>query len=172
MNAQRTVCPTLLALLVLGALPLHAQAQAGVQWKWRDANGVMQYTDRPPPVGTPDSAILSRPMANTRAAKAAVAPASAASDVPRASARPAESELDKRKRKAEEDKAAQQKAEEEKQAKVRADNCERARAYERQLKDGVRISRSNAAGEREVLDDQGRAAEMLRTQDAIQSNCR
>lgn len=154
---------------LLAAVP----AQAGPQWKWRDANGVMQYTDRPPPAGTPDSQILSRPAQLNRVPKPAEAAASDA-QAPTASkaAKAADPELEARRRKAEEKKAEEKKVEEEKQAKVRAENCDRARSYDRSLKDGMRIARTNANGEREVLDDQARADEIQRTQEAIQSNCK
>lgn len=152
---------------LLAAVP----AQAGPQWKWRDANGVMQYTDRPPPAGTPDSQILSRPAQLNRAPKPVEAAASDAQAAAR-TGKSADPELEARRRKAEEKKAEEKKVEDEKQAKVRAENCERARGYDRSLRDGMRIARTNANGEREVLDDQARAEEIQRTQEAIQSNCK
>ena len=47
-----TAAPLLLAALV--ALP----TQAAMQWKWRDAQGQVQYSDRPPPPGVSDKDIL------------------------------------------------------------------------------------------------------------------
>ncbi|MBH1988244.1 MAG: DUF4124 domain-containing protein [Burkholderiales bacterium] len=177
MKYLRVLTSACVAAGSLAALLVSMPSQAGVQWKWRDASGVMQYTDRPPPAGTPDSQILSRPL-GARAPKVVDAAASDAPAAP-ASAKAASTpgkavdpELEARRRKAEDKKAAEQKAEEEKQAKARADNCERARNYERTLQDGLRISRTNAKGEREILDDKGRAEEMQRTQEAIQGNCR
>lgn len=166
----RLVCAALLLGLSLSA------AQAGTQWKWRDAGGAIQYSDRPPPPGTPDSAILTRPAASTRTVRqttpppAVTASGTAAPTAPPA-AKGVDPELEVRRKKAEEERLARQKADEEKQAKVRADNCERARGYERSLKDGLRIARTNERGEREILDDQARAEEMQRTQDIIQNNC-
>lgn len=158
-----------LATMLAGLTPLDASAQ----WKWRDANGVVQYSDRPPPNGTPEQSILSRPSGMRRAApapEAASAPAAANPELKQAA------DLEARKRKAEqEEKAkadAQKKAEEERVAKTKADNCERARSYMRSLNDGIRIARVNAQGEREILDDGGRAAEQRRTQELINSNCR
>lgn len=163
----RWVCAALLLGLSLPA------AQAAAQWKWRDAGGAIQYSDRPPPPGTPDSAILTRPSASTRAVRQTTPPPAATSTAATASpaAKSLDAELEARRKKSEEDRLARQKADEEKQAKVRADNCERARGYERSLKDGLRIARTNAKGEREILDDQARSEEMQRTQEAIQSNC-
>jgi hypothetical protein len=80
--------------------------------------------------------------------------------------------LDVKRRKAEEEKEVQRKAEEEKSAKIRAENCTQARNYQRTLNDGIRIARTNSKGEREVLDDKGRADEQRRTQEAISVNCK
>ncbi|WP_235513722.1 DUF4124 domain-containing protein [Aquabacterium parvum] len=159
------------AAAMLLALPNAAWAQ----WKWRDANGVTQYTDRPPPAGTPDSHILTRPAA-ARTPKvvpaSAPTPASAPEVKPGAQAKAGDPELEAKRKKAEEQKAAERKVEEEKQAKVRSENCERARGYERSLQSGQRIVRTNEKGEREVLDDNARAEESQRTREAIESNCR
>jgi hypothetical protein len=176
MKKVRTSSPLLAALLMASLLTMSFTAQAGMQWKWRDTSGAIQYSDRPPPAGTPDSAILSRPAASARAAaKAADATASAASAAaaaqPAAAASKADPELEAKRKKAEEEKAAKQKAEDEKVAKAKADNCSRARSYQRTLSDGLRVVRTNAKGEREFLDDKARAEEMQRTQEAISANC-
>lgn len=160
---------TATAFLLL-ALPDAALAQ----WKWRDANGVTQYTDRPPPPGTPDNQILSRPAASRAPKIVSTSPSAASAPDAKASApaRAGDPELEAKRKKAEEQKAAERKAEEEKQAKVRGENCERARGYERSLQSGQRIARTNEKGEREVLDDNSRSEEMQRTREAIDSNCR
>jgi hypothetical protein len=158
-----------LTSLLLASTLVHA----GQQWKWRDASGAIQYSDRPPPAGTPDSAILSRP-SNARAQVTRAPDAtSAASAAASGASKPGDPELDARRKKAEEEKAAQKKAEDEKAAAQRADDCLRARSYQRSLQDGMRIVRTNpSTGEREVLDDKARADEMRRAQESIQSNCR
>jgi Domain of unknown function (DUF4124) len=176
-KARPYLAPALAALLATLALATQ-HAQAGMQWKWRDASGAIQYSDRPPPPGTPESAILTRPAGSARAASPR--PVEAASEASSAaSAKPADAELeakrkkvDEERKKAEDEKAAKLKAEQEKQAKQQAENCQRARNYQRTLQDGIRIVRTNNKGEREVLDDAGRAAEMQRTQEAIQASCK
>ena len=75
----------LLAVLAASLIALPAEAQ----WKWRDKGGHVQYSDLPPPPGTPDGDILARPSATMRrAAVTSVAPrgsaASAASAARRA----------------------------------------------------------------------------------------
>jgi len=174
MKTLRPAPALLLSWLSLTAL-LCTPVQAAAQWKWRDATGAIQYSDRPPPAGVPDSAILQRPFAPRPAAVAKpVADAESAASAPTAKPAPtqAESELDAKKRKAEEEKEAKRKADEEKAAKTRADNCARAKTYQKTLNDGVRIARTNAAGEREILDDKGRAEEMKRAQESISANCK
>lgn len=160
----------ILASLALVATP----SQAAAQWKWKDASGATQYSDRPPPAGTPESSILQRPSGSraVQAPKPASDADAAASATKPPAGKASESELDVKRRKAEEEKEAQRKAEEEKAAKVRADNCAQARSYQRTLNDGIRIARSNSKGEREILDDKGRADEQRRTQEAISSNCK
>ncbi|MGH6646651.1 DUF4124 domain-containing protein [Aquabacterium sp.] len=165
----------LLASLILASSALVATpSQAATQWKWKDASGAVQYSDRPPPAGTPDSSILQRPATSrtVQLAKPASEVDTAASAAKPPAAKASESELDVKRRKAEEDKEAQRKADEAKVAKTRADNCAQARAYQRTLSDGIRIARTNSNGEREILDDKGRADEQRRTQEAIASNCK
>ena len=167
--------PRLTLLLVLALLGSVLGGNAFAQWKWRDKAGVVQYSDLPPPNGTADKDVLLRPTTTQqrRAAAAAAVPASGAS----AAATPPlpkgiEPELEAKRRKAEEDQAAKAKAEADKTAASRAENCTRAKAYARTLDDGMRISRTNAKGEREILDDSGRAEEVKRAKAIIASDCK
>jgi hypothetical protein len=164
-----------LAPLVLAAaaalitLPLAAQTQ----WKWRDANGRIQYSDRPPPLSVPDQAILSRPSgSSTGAAPAPAAATASAASAPGASASAIDPALAEKRRQAEAAEAAKRKADEERLARQRQDNCQRARDYLRTLESGIRISRSNAQGEREYLDDAQRQREAARAREVIGSDCR
>ncbi|WP_233584885.1 DUF4124 domain-containing protein [Aquabacterium soli] len=162
-----TAAPLLLAALV--ALP----TQAAMQWKWRDAQGQVQYSDRPPPPGVLDKDILKRPSGSARATQALPsAPEAAPSAAPLPGLKASDPALEARKRKADAEKEATQKAEEAKQAKTRSENCERARSYQRTLDSGMRVARTSASGEREVLDDKGRAEEDARNRDVIKSNCK
>ena len=74
--------------------------------------------------------------------------------------------------KAEEEAAAKKQAEAQREAQLRLDNCSRAKAQLRALQDGQRMSRINAQGQREFLDDKGRAQETQRTQDVIAADCK
>ena len=168
------------ALLALWGLTFSGAVAA--QWKWRDASGQVQYSDLPPPPYVSEKNILQKPQTNQRAAVAAPEassaeignlPASAAS-VPAqvAPAKPAEPELEARRRKAEQEKVAKQKAEEVKAAAVRADNCSRARTQLRSLDSGARIATINAKGEREVMDDKALNDETRRVRSVIASDCK
>jgi hypothetical protein len=156
------------AFVVAMALSVLLPAQA--QWKWRDAQGRIQYSDRPPPHSVPDKDVLARPAAQSAVAPPPAAPASA----PASAALPAvrDPQLEARKRQGEADEQAQRRAEEEKVARQRKENCERAREYARTLDSGMRIARVNPQGEREVLDDEQRAAEVAKTREVVTSECR
>jgi Domain of unknown function (DUF4124) len=171
---QKTSLLLLAAVLGAGlALP------AAAQWKWRDRNGVVQYSDTPPPNGIPAQDVLQKPnpiqrnlVAPPTAASAAAAAPSAAPLAPKG----ADPELEARRRKQEIEKADKGKSEEraqaEKLALAKADNCARARAHMRTLEEGIRMVRTNANGEREVLDDKARAEEKSRAREVIASDCK
>lgn len=167
---------TVVVLAACWALSLPAAAQ----WKWRDAVGRTQYSDLPPPASVADRDILSRPDATKRrvlapvaAASGAAAASSSAASAPVAplTAKAGEPELDAKRRQAEQEQAAKAKADEARIAAARAENCSRAKGQMRTLDSGMRIARSNEKGEREILDDQTRAAEAKRARDAISANC-
>lgn len=163
------------SMLFAGALALVLAMPAAAQWKWKDARGQTQYSDLPPPTGTPDSAILARPALIQRASApmpgAASAPAASASGnmlAPKA----IDAELEARKKKADQDAQAKAKADDAKLAAVKADNCIRAKSAMRAIDSGQRLSRTNLAGEREYLDDAARAAEAKHTQGVITADCK
>ncbi len=57
-------------------------------------------------------------------------------------------------------------------AKLKASNCEKARANQALMESGVRVSITNAKGEREILDDAARAAEAKKIRTVIEANCK
>lgn len=165
--------------LAIAAAALCGFSPAQAQWKWRDAQGRIQYSDLPPPSGVPDKDVLSRPPGSESGvitlrpvgAPPASAPAQVTTPAPKpaaaAASRPGE---DARKREADEAAAARRQAEE--NAKIQAENCRRAREYARTLESGMRVARMNEKGEREVLDDTQRQQELQRSRDIISQNCR
>ncbi len=159
---------------VLAALVLALAAPlAHAQWKWRDKSGQINASDRPPPLDIPDKDILARPAPLPefrRLLPPAAASAASAAEPQRPPA--GDRELEARRRAAEQEQAGKTKAEEERLAAQRAENCRRARRHLSAMESGQRIARVNDKGEREVLDDRGRADEMRQAREVIASECR
>ena len=162
---------TVLAVALLVTLTCTA---ASVQWTWRDAAGRINASDMAPPASVPERDILQRPTdqrrRSTDSAAAAGAPASAAAQGVTA-ARGTDPELEARRKRAADEKAAVSQQEKERLARARADNCTRARSQLAALSDGQRLSRANAQGEAIILDDRARAEETERTRAVIASDC-
>ena len=177
----KSVSKTLVLALAGASFSLTAFAQ----WQWLDKDGRKVFSDRSPPAEVQEKDILKRPAGSARpappqmtaeAGSPAAKPADTASaplakaSAPKLSGKDAD--LEAKKKKAEADEAAKKKAEEEKLAKTRADNCERAKTSLATLQSGVRMASVNAKGEREVFDDDRRAAETKRAQDVIDASCK
>lgn len=175
--------PIIRSILLVAAVLLSTGAQA--QWQWLDKDGRMVFSDRAPPPGVPDKQIVKRP-GGSRAGVPPVnvdadpagqpaAPTSAASGTQSAASAPKASGVDKdladKKKKVEQEEAAKRKAEEDKLAKVKADNCSRARDAKASYASGMRLARVNKQGEREIVDDVARAAELQRVQTVIDADC-
>lgn len=165
----------------LAAVLTCSAAGAYAQWQWLDKDGRKVFSDRAPGADVPEKNILKRPTgATSRPSTPLVAPvADAATPAPAAPA-PAlaaskpvgDKTLEAKKKQAEETEAAKRKADEERVARLKAENCTRAKQAKTSLDSGLRISRTNAAGEREVMDDAARAAEAQRIQGIINSDCK
>ena len=157
-----------LLCLSLIAASLTATAET-TPWKWRDKAGQVHVSDLPPPRDVLDKDILQRPTV-VQYRVAASPPASAPSAA--ASAAKVDPELQARRERARQEQEAKAKAEDPAVTAARADNCRRAQSYVRGLEDGRPQWRYNDKGEREVLDDQQRAAEMQRARQTIAADCR
>jgi hypothetical protein len=170
---KRSLLPTVLSTLVSTMLCLGMATAQAATWKYRDAQGHIVVSDLPPPAGVQDKDILERPAPVLRRtpaqAPAASAPANAS---PTAVAQNIDPELEARRKKAATEQEQKQKVEQEKDAAQRAENCSRAKSHLSALNDGQRIARTNDKGEREILDDKGRAEEMQRARQVIASDCK
>ncbi len=165
-------------ILSLGLVCAAVAAQA--QWQWIDKDGRKVFSDRAPPPDISDKNIVKRPAGRTPApaADAAAEPATggaaaapaAPSALPKVSG--VDKELEEKKKQAADAEAAKRKAEEERVTKAKVENCARAKQGKATYDSGVRISRSNASGEREILDDAAKAAELKRIQAVIDSDCK
>jgi len=165
--------PLLIAALIGACLALPAAAQ----WKWRGPNNQIQYSDLPPPPGVAEKDILQRPTGTTArpapvALVAAAAPSASAASAPLLQPKGTEPELEAKRKAAEKEQADKAKADEQRLAAMKVENCARARAAVRSLESGLRTARVNAQGEREILDDAQRAAEMKNAQGVVASDCK
>lgn len=162
---------SLAVALACGSFALSSLAQ----WQWVDKDGRKVFSDRAPPADIAPKNILTQPGAkvivppSTGEAAAPVSPSPVKPAAPRLSGKDAQ--LEAKKKQAEEEENLKKKAEEENLAKTRADNCERAKKALATVQSGVRISLINPKGEREFMDDAGRATEAKRLQGIADSDC-
>jgi hypothetical protein len=180
-------------LLPLIIAALAAAPNAFAQYQWRDANGRMVYSDMPPPASVPPSAVLRAPARQTSAGSpggsGATASASAAPGIraaapgiqagaapgtavaPTTAPSAAQREMDFQKRRLEREQA-ERKASEAQAAKQRAAAvCSDARTQIRTLESGLRMARVNERGEREVVDEASRAAQLEAARRAVREHC-
>ena len=163
------------------ALALSVPALCQAQWRWIDRNGQTVFSDQPPPPDVPAAKIVGQPGTRGKpVAETAAAPAQPASRaaVPlrigasAAKASGKDKELLEKKTQAEAAEEEKKKAQEEEAARLRADNCTRAKRSKASFDSGVRITRMNDKGEREVLDDAQRSAEVKRLETLIARDCK
>jgi len=170
--------------LLLGVACLLSLA-ASAQWQWIDNAGRKVFSDRAPPVDILEKNILKRPVARSPKTEnsslpgnsASTAPASAptmsmpqdAASAPKLSG--VDKELENKKKKTNEAEAAKRKLLQENNLKARIESCTRAKQSKVNYESGMRMARTNEKGEREVLDDAARGAELKRIQAIINSDC-
>lgn len=173
---------TMVVALVLAGF---TSTPSEAQWAWKDANGRLVYSDRPPPsdikpaniVRQPSTQVLANPAPASGPLDDAAKPTDAkssdgkAAPVPNTPKTIAEREMEFRKRQQERVESDKKSAEEQTKNTAKTAECERARGYMRSLEDGTRIQRTDASGNREFLDDAQRAAEIDRTRQIIQNTC-
>jgi type IV secretory pathway VirB10-like protein len=182
MKFIRTTLPYLVAIF---GIVFSASAMA--QYMWLDASGRKVFSDQPPPTNIPAKRILQQPgkatvsqtsdvsekpssEAGSDEAKTATAPKAASTAAkPEASK---DKDLEAAKKKSEDEAAAKKKAEQEKIDAAKADNCKRAKSAKATLDSGVRLSHTNAKGERGYMDDAARMVESKRIEGIIASDCK
>lgn len=144
---------------------------AQAQWKWKDAQGKIQYSDLPPPNGTPDKDILQRPAGAQRITLRPIG--ASAPDVPVASAPATPSASAPAMTRAQElEQQARQREEAKRAAEQKKENCDQYQKNIDTLQSGMRIHRSDDKGERTYLDEKQIAAEIQRTRTLMASQCR
>jgi len=177
----RVIRVTLTVAVVLAGF---TSTPSEAQWAWKDGNGRLVYSDRPPPSDIKAANIVRQPstqaLANPAPASGPLDDAGKPSDAKNSDAKTpapnapktiAERDMEFRKRQQERADSDKKATEEQTKSAAKTAECERARGYMRSLEDGIRITKTDAAGNREFLDDAQRAAEVERTRKIIQSAC-
>jgi hypothetical protein len=181
-----------LALALALALGLGLVTIAHAQWGWTDKSGRRIFSDQGPTSDIPEKNIFKRPAgskapaianapepqatagtttpAGTPAADSTATAAKSGASAPKLTGKDAE--LEKKKKELETTEAAKKKAEADKIAAQKADNCERVKKSKANFNSGVRIATVNAKGEREIMSDAERAAEMKRLDDLAATECK
>jgi len=168
----------------LGATLLFLAATAAqAQYVWIGPGGTRQYSDRPPPPGTPASKIIKAPgRANPELAPTPALPSTtpvegtatdpAAKPVPpKGPPTLAEQEAAYRARAKARDEANLKAQEEAQRARQLAERCKAARETQAQLASGTRIARYGQDGQKSYMTDAERAARAAQVNQALQ-DCR
>ncbi len=190
-SAKLTTMNTI-KLLIAAALST-CSCSVFAQWQWVDETGHKVFSDRPPPAHIAPQNILKQPGSAPATSSRAIYP-STENSAPATPTAPTEKPPEKAvtaaqeaKAKQETDNAAHDKALEEakrkaeelerkkqeaQQAKLRQENCQRARAAQTALQSGALISHVNEKGERGIMTEEQRQADLKRTQQIIKDNCK
>jgi len=146
----------LLSCLVAGGLSLAAAPASAALYKWLDANGHWVYSDQPPP-----------PNVKSEQIKGAPPPAN-----PNAAKELAQKESDFRKRQTDKTVAADKGARDKALADRRTEACTQVKRQIAELDNAsISLYRLNEKGERETLDDAGRARERAKLDTFAKENC-
>jgi type IV secretory pathway VirB10-like protein len=147
---------------------------AQAQFVWIAPNGTRQYSDQPPPPGTPAAKILKAPGRSAPAQETPAAAVATPAATPPAKLKAptlAEREADYRKRSTEREESERKSQEDAGRAAKKAEYCDSLRKHQRLVESGARISDVGPDGQRRFLNDAERAA--LRERAAQQLNdCR
>ena len=157
-------------------------ASAFAQWQWIDKDGRKVFSDRAPSPEIAEKNIVRRPAGRMQNAPAPAADATSA-ETPQVAAAPTlpasgakgsgvDKELEAKKKQAADAELAKRKAEEDRITKSKIENCARAKQAKTTFESGVRVSRTSATGEREIMDDAARSAELKRIQGIVDSDCK
>ncbi|ENO87652.1 DUF4124 domain-containing protein [Thauera linaloolentis] len=157
--------PAVLLLALMASFPVAAQI-----YSWKDKDGRIHYSDVPPPTGEVKTLRGAQPPAPP-APPAQAGDEAAGGDAGQEGEQPVDAETAFRQRRAAEAEAAAKAAQGQADEAERQRFCSDARSQLAALESGQRIARMNAAGERELLNDDARAAESNRLQRQIDANC-
>lgn len=150
-------------LIIISLLMVATVTKADVT-KWVDANGMVHYSDQPPPPSARSQKILDL--------KDNPALPKAASDIKDGEKSLAEKDLEFRKRRVQAEETAAKQAKEQEEAKNRKANCEQARNQLKALQEGQRVAKFNEKGERIFLEGSDRDKAIEETKKSADSWCK
>ncbi len=145
---------------------------AMAQWAWTDEEGRAIFTDRAPSSSVPDSRIFKRPSSPKWVQNQEQTPNMGAGTASAPQGTGLDKALADLSKKTELAQVEQRKLEDARISKLKADHCERAKQALRTIESGVRLSQTNAQGEREILSDAARTAETKRLQSILVTDCK
>ncbi len=167
---------SLIFFVVTFAFSLSATAQ----YVWLDQSGRKVFSDQPPPLNIPIKRVLQEPGKSTVSLSTSESSqkiseegndkskAVATTTSPNASK---DKDLEAAKKKIEEDLAIKKKIELEAANKIKIENCVRAKQAKATLDSGIRLSHTNAKGERGFMDEKTRVVESKRLEGIITTDC-
>jgi hypothetical protein len=170
MPMTRSKSPVSALIIAITALLITATCQA--QYVWLDEKGNKQFSDMPPPVSVPAQKILKAPQKNNGSSTSATKTpteqtkneASNINEQLKKPATTASKNEEFNKRKIEQEEKDKKKAAEDQLSADKAQNCERARAYQKTIESGQRITTTSPNGERAFISDAQRAQELAEVQ--------
>lgn len=154
------------------AILLATATVAAQVYKWVDKDGKVQYSDQPPPASA-GKIDAKKVVDSPSATGAASAPATGAAAAPK-SAVDVSKDADKRRKEQakKDDEAAKKSADDTKRAAEESENCKSARTALRDLESGRPQVRYTESGERNILSDEQRQAEMSRAREIVANSCK
>jgi hypothetical protein len=152
-------------------------------YKWVDKDGKVQYSDTPPPADAKASpkkvdvtpaagGTVSPPAPPAKSAPGKDAAKDAAKGAPAKPLTLEERNKESDKRRAEQAEADKKTAEETRIAKANVERCKEATRYLRDLETGRPLTTTDDTGDRKMLDDNARAAEMAKARTAMTESCK
>ena len=151
------------------ALAVFTVATASAQtYQWKDANGRTVISDTPPPGSVTKKQTIGTTSRPAEPDTPAAAPA-ASKAAPKSLS---ERDMEFKKRQQEEKEKADKAAQEQAAAAERQENCKRARESAAALESRQPIATVNEKGERQIMDDSARQAELARARKIMADSCK
>ncbi|WP_161630576.1 DUF4124 domain-containing protein [Pseudoduganella violaceinigra] len=163
---------------VLATALIACTSLAQAQWMWVNEKGVKQFSDQPPPPGTPSKRILKAPRGQVIPDAQSDAPAASGDDAAQAEGKApqkatlAERNADYNKRQKDSAEKTAKADEEAKREKEKAKYCSEAKTNIGMLESGMRVSEMGANGERGFMSDEGRSRKLQESRDAYNKTCK